>query len=221
MGNIIEDFNSKQLKRINKTRNIRIPDIRIADTVDVKYKINEGADARTQSFKGLVIARSKSLKNYSATFTVRKISSSIGVERKFTLYSPLITSITIVKRGIVKRAKLYYIRELTGKASRIKEKMDLDKNSPIIDIEEVSDVETPGDAQQAEAVNQDQAPVAENVAEDSSAKEQEAPKVSEESVPQEEVASDESAGAAATEDDKKESAPEEAVKEEVAKDETK
>jgi large subunit ribosomal protein L19 len=72
----------------------------------------------------VVIARTKDESNYSATFTVRKVSSDIGVERKFLLYSPLLAGVDVVKRGVVRRAKLYYLRNLTGKASRIKEKLD-------------------------------------------------------------------------------------------------
>jgi large subunit ribosomal protein L19 len=94
------------------------------DTVKVKYKITEGATTRIQVFIGVVIARTKSFSNYNATFTVRKMSGNIGVERKFTLYSPLIAGIEISKQGVVRRAKLYYLRNLTGKASRIKEKLD-------------------------------------------------------------------------------------------------
>jgi large subunit ribosomal protein L19 len=71
-----------------------------------------------------VIAKTKSISNYAATFTVRKISSGIGVERKFPIYSPLLAGIEILKQGVVRRAKLYYLRSLTGKASRIKEKLD-------------------------------------------------------------------------------------------------
>lgn len=173
MANIVEDFNKKQLKRINQLRNIKIPDIRIADTVEVKYKINEESDARVQSFTGLVIARSKSLNNYSATFTVRKISSLIGVERKFTLYSPLITSITILKRGVVKRAKLYYIRDLTGKASRIKEKMDLDKNSFVVDSQDSSSLRDQDNGKQDQIANHEQVLEESNLVKDSNPKVQE------------------------------------------------
>jgi ribosomal protein L19 len=86
---------------------------------------NWGSD-ELDTFKalGVVIAKTKSFDNYNATFTVRKISSNIGVERKFNLYSPLISSIEILKQGKVRRAKLYYLRDLRGKASRIKDKLD-------------------------------------------------------------------------------------------------
>lgn len=127
MTNLIEKFNSEQASRINGTRGGLekfIPNFKVGDTVKVKYKITEGATTRVQVFIGLVIAKSKSFSNYNATFTVRKISSNIGVERKFALYSPLIAGIEVAKQGVVRRAKLYYLRNLTGKASRIREKLD-------------------------------------------------------------------------------------------------
>jgi large subunit ribosomal protein L19 len=127
MTNLIEQFNTEQSNKINEARgglDNFIPNFKVGDTVKVKYKITEGATTRIQVFMGVVIARSKSFANYSSTFTVRKISSGVGVERKFTLYSPLIAGIELAKKGVVRRAKLYYLRNLTGKASRIKEKLD-------------------------------------------------------------------------------------------------
>lgn len=124
MKNYIKDFDKSQIEKINTDRGFTIPAFKAGDTVNVKYKIVEGTNSRIQAFSGVVIARSKDASNYSATFTVRKISSGIGVERKFTLYSPLIADIEVLKKGIVRRSKLYYLRSLTGKASRIKEKLD-------------------------------------------------------------------------------------------------
>lgn len=127
MTNLIEKFNIDQATKINDSRgglDKFIPDFKVGDTVKVKYKITEGATTRIQVFAGVVIARSKSFDNYNSTFTVRKISSSVGVERKFPIYSPLLAGIEITKQGVVRRAKLYYLRNLTGKASRIKEKLD-------------------------------------------------------------------------------------------------
>lgn len=123
---IIENFNNVELEKIKTARNFEIPDFKPGDTIVVKYKIVEGSSSRIQAFKGVVIALSKSKKSYLATFTVRKISSSIGVERRFPLYSPLITSIEILKHADVRRAKLYFLRGLTGKASRLKEKLVFD-----------------------------------------------------------------------------------------------
>jgi large subunit ribosomal protein L19 len=127
MTNLIEQFNSKQAKAINDARgglDKFISNFKVGDTVRVKYKITEGTTTRIQVFMGVVIARSKSFANYNAAFTVRKISSGVGVERKFMLYSPLLAGVELAKQGVVRRAKLYYLRNLTGKASRIKEKLD-------------------------------------------------------------------------------------------------
>jgi large subunit ribosomal protein L19 len=124
MKNIISDFAKDQVTKINTERNSEFPKFKVGDTVNVKYKITEGGNVRIQVFSGIVIAKTKNSNNYSATFTVRKISSGIGVERKFMVYSPLLSGIELVKQGVVKKAKLYYLRKLTGKASRIKEKLD-------------------------------------------------------------------------------------------------
>lgn len=124
MKNIIKEFEQNQLKNAKEANSKNIAKFNVGDTVSVKYKINEGGTIRIQAFNGIVISRTKGEDNYSATFTVRKISSSVGVERKFVLYSPLIAGVELLKQGDVRRAKLYYLRKLTGKASRIKEKLD-------------------------------------------------------------------------------------------------
>ncbi len=98
----------------------KVPEFRSGDAVSVNYKIIEGAKERIQSFKGDVIQISGS--GDSRTFTVRKISNGIGVERIFPLHSPSIASLEILKRGKVRRSKLYYLRELVGKKARIKER---------------------------------------------------------------------------------------------------
>ncbi len=97
-----------------------IPPFRAGDTVRVNVRVKEGDKERLQAFEGVCIARRGA--GVSATFTVRKISSGIGVERIFPSHSPMIASITVVRRGRVRRAKLYYLRHLTGKATRIKER---------------------------------------------------------------------------------------------------
>lgn len=97
-----------------------IPPFKAGDNVTVNYKIIEGTKERIQSFKGDVIK--KQGHGYTATFTVRKISDGVGVERLFPLYSPNIESIKVHKIGKVRRAKLYYLRERSGKSARIKEK---------------------------------------------------------------------------------------------------
>jgi len=124
MKNIILEFNKAQVEKIKETSGFKIPNFKVGDTLSVKYKITEGESTRIQAFNGIVIARTKSNNNYNATFTIRKISSGVGVERKYNLYSPLIVGIEVLKQGDVSRAKLYYLRNLTGKASRIKEKFD-------------------------------------------------------------------------------------------------
>lgn len=124
MKKLLENFNIAQVEKAKSSAGYNIPNFKSGDTVSVKYKITEGDTTRIQAFNGIVIARTKSAINYNATFTVRKISSGVGVERKFNLYSPLIAGIEVLKQGDVRRAKLYYLRNLTGKASRIKEKLD-------------------------------------------------------------------------------------------------
>src|SRR5919201_3249242 len=97
-----------------------IPPFRPGDTLRVNVRIQEGDKERVQAFEGVCIARRGS--GVSETFTVRKISNGVGVERIFPVHSPMIADITILRRRRVRRAKLYYLRQLTGKATRIKEK---------------------------------------------------------------------------------------------------
>jgi large subunit ribosomal protein L19 len=97
-----------------------LPPFRAGDTLRVNVRVREGDKERLQAFEGVCIARRGG--GVSATFTVRKISNGIGVERIFPLHSPMIGDITVVRRGRVRRAKLYYLRHLTGKATRIREK---------------------------------------------------------------------------------------------------
>ncbi len=98
-----------------------IPEFGPGDTVVVQVKVKEGTRERLQAYEGVVIAkRNRSL---NSAFTVRKISHGVGVERTFQTYSPLVDSITVKRRGDVRQAKLYYLRELSGRAARIKEKL--------------------------------------------------------------------------------------------------
>ena len=97
-----------------------IPPFRPGDTVRVNVRVREGEKERLQAFEGVCIARRGS--GVSETFTVRKISNGVGVERIFPVHSPMIGDLAVVRRGRVRRAKLYYLRHLTGKATRIKEK---------------------------------------------------------------------------------------------------
>jgi large subunit ribosomal protein L19 len=96
-----------------------LPAFRAGDTVRVNVRVKEGEKERVQAFEGVCIARRGS--GVSASFTVRKISNGVGVERIFPLHSPMLADIIVVRRGRVRRAKLYYLRHLTGKATRIKE----------------------------------------------------------------------------------------------------
>lgn len=98
-----------------------IPHFSAGDTVVVHIKVKEGERTRVQSFEGIVIAKRN--RGYNSAFTVRKISHGVGVERVFQAYSPIIESVELKRRGDVRRAKLYYMRELSGKAARIREKL--------------------------------------------------------------------------------------------------
>ena len=114
MSNIIAQLESEQLKS-------DIPDFSPGDTVIVQVRVTEGTRERLQAYEGVVIAmRSRGI---NSAFTVRKISHGEGVERVFQTHSPLIGGIEVKRRGAVRRAKLYYLRELRGKAARIKEKI--------------------------------------------------------------------------------------------------
>ena len=109
---LVQDITKKQLRN-------DIPDFKAGDTVKVYVKIKEGDKTRTQLFEGVCIARQG--KGIAETFTVRKISYQVGVERTFPIHSPIIDRIEVVKIGKVRRAKLHYLRGLSGKAARIKE----------------------------------------------------------------------------------------------------
>ena len=98
-----------------------LPVFNVGDTVKVGYKIIEGGKERIQNFEGIVIARKTG--GIQETFTVRHISYGVGVEKTYPLHSPKIASITVVRKGKVRRAKLYYLRDLTGKAAKVKEKL--------------------------------------------------------------------------------------------------
>ncbi len=99
-----------------------IPDFRAGDTVKVDVRVVEGGRERIQAFEGVVIARNGS--GVRASFTVRKVSFGVGVERVFPLHAPIISSITVTRRGDVRRSKLYYLRDRVGKSARIKELRD-------------------------------------------------------------------------------------------------
>ena len=117
--NIIETLEREQIERLTGER--EIPDFRPGDTVRVNYKVVEGTRERIQAYEGVVIARRGGSK-LNASFIVRKISSGEGVERIFPLYSPNIAGIEVIRRGRVRRAKLYYLRERRGRSARIAER---------------------------------------------------------------------------------------------------
>lgn len=116
--NIIQQLESEMMKK-------DIPDFRAGDTVVVQVKVKEGTRERLQAFEGLVIARRN--RGFNSAFTVRKISNGEGVERVFQVHSPLVESIVVKRRGAVRRAKLYYMRDRQGKAARIREKIPAKK----------------------------------------------------------------------------------------------
>jgi len=105
------------------TKGIELPDFKAGDTVSVDYKIVEGNKERIQTFQGVVLQRRG--EGATATFTVRKISNGTGVERIFPISSPFVVSVDVLKRGKVRRARLFYLRGVSGKSARIKEKMVL------------------------------------------------------------------------------------------------
>ena len=116
--NIIDEIEEEQIKEISEKRNV--PVFAAGDTLKVHLKVIEGSRERIQIFEGLCIARSN--RGLNSTFTVRKISHGEGVERVFPVYSPLIEKFEVVRRGDVRRAKLYYLRNRSGKKARIAEK---------------------------------------------------------------------------------------------------
>ena len=115
MNNLVEKFEKKQIARLTSKKNI--PTFRPGDTLRVTIKIAEGERSRLQVYEGLCIARKNN--SINSKFTVRKVSHGEGVERVFPLFSPIIDKIEVIKKGHVKRAKLYYLRKRTGKSSRI------------------------------------------------------------------------------------------------------
>ena len=117
---MLNEFNTAQAEALDAER--PVPDFAPGDTVRVNVKVVEGSRERVQTFEGVCIARRN--RGLNTSFTVRKISYGEGVERVFPLYSPIIDSITVVRRGIVRRAKLYYLRGRTGKRARIAERRD-------------------------------------------------------------------------------------------------
>ena len=118
MNNLLETFEKKQIERLTGKK--RIPTFRPGDTLKVTIRITEGDKSRLQAFEGMCIARKNNSVN--SNFTVRKLSHGEGVERVFPLFSPIIEKIEVIRKGDVRRAKLYYIRDRSGKRARITDK---------------------------------------------------------------------------------------------------
>jgi large subunit ribosomal protein L19 len=115
--NLIQQLEQEEIARLGKS----IPEFAPGDTVVVQVKVKEGTRERLQAYEGVVIAKRN--RGLNSAFTVRKISSGEGVERTFQTYSPLVAAVEVKRRGDVRRAKLYYLRDRSGKSARIKEKL--------------------------------------------------------------------------------------------------
>ena len=116
--NVIQQLEQEEMNRLGR----KLPEFVAGDTVIVNVNVVEGERKRVQAYEGVVIAKSN--RGYNSSFTVRKISHGEGVERTFQTYSPMLDSITLKRRGDVRQAKLYYLRDLSGKAARITEKLE-------------------------------------------------------------------------------------------------
>jgi large subunit ribosomal protein L19 len=124
--NIIEQLEKEEIARLGK----KIPEFSPGDTVVVNVNVVEGERKRVQAYEGVVIAKRN--RGLSSSFIVRKVSSGEGVERTFQTYSPLIASIEVKRRGEVRRAKLYFLRERSGKSARIREKLSAQREAEIL-----------------------------------------------------------------------------------------
>jgi len=133
MSNLLETFEKKQIERLTGKK--RIPTFRPGDTLKVTIRITEGDKSRLQAFEGMCIARKNNSVN--SNFTVRKISHGEGVERVFPLFSPIVEKIEVVRKGDVRRAKLYYLRDRTGKSARIADRDRGDELDQYAMVEEI------------------------------------------------------------------------------------
>ncbi len=145
MSNLLEKFEKQQIDRLTSKK--RIPAFRPGDTLKVTVRITEGSKSRLQAFEGVCLARKNNSVN--SNFTVRKISHGEGVERVFPLFSPIVEKIDVVRKGDVRRAKLYYLRNLSGKKARIADRDRGDEVDQYEFFEEVSE-----EAVNADEVNQ-------------------------------------------------------------------
>ena len=137
MSNLLETFEKQQIEKLTTKK--RVPAFRPGDTLKVTVRITEGSKSRLQAFEGICIARKNNSVN--SNFTVRKISHGEGVERVFPLFSPIVEKIEVIRKGDVRRAKLYYLRELSGKKARIADRDRGDEADQYEYIEETQPVE--------------------------------------------------------------------------------
>lgn len=169
MTNALEMFEKKQIEKLTAKK--RVPAFRPGDTLKVTVKIIEGEKSRSQAFEGMCIARKNN--SINSNFTVRKISHGEGVEKVFPLFSPIIEKIEVVRKGDVRRAKLYYLRDLTGKRARIADRdrgdeIDqfefIEENQP---LEENTDVEVQAPEKKEEEIQGEEKIVEEKASDDS------------------------------------------------------
>ena len=137
MSNLLDTFEKQQIEKLTTKK--RVPAFRPGDTLKVTVRITEGSKSRLQAFEGICIARKNNSVN--SNFTVRKLSHGEGVERVFPLFSPIVEKIEVIRKGDVRRAKLYYLRELSGKKARIADRDRGDEADQYEYIEETQPVE--------------------------------------------------------------------------------
>ena len=190
MSNLVETFEKKQIEKLTGKK--RIPTFRPGDTLKVTIRITEGDKSRLQAFEGMCIARKN--KSVNSNFTVRKLSHGEGVERVFPLFSPIIEKIEVVRKGDVRRAKLYYLRDRTGKSARIADRDRGDEADQYAIIEETTPEElNTNKDQQVDAPAEAEAPAeTESSAEADTPAEAEAPAEANEDVEEDKKNTDES-----------------------------
>ena len=163
MSNLLETFEKQQIEKLTAKK--RIPAFRPGDTLKVTVRITEGSKSRLQAFEGICIARKNNSVN--SNFTVRKISHGEGVERVFPLFSPIVEKIDVIRKGDVRRAKLYYLRELSGKKARI---ADRDRGDEADQYEYIEETQT---TEESKTVNENVEAQEQTKAENANAKQDE------------------------------------------------
>ena len=156
MTNLLHTYEKKQIEKLVSKK--RIPTFRSGDTIKVTIKITEGEKSRLQAFEGLCIAKKNN--SINSNFTIRKLSHGEGVERVFPLFSPIIEKIEVIRKGDVKRGKLYYLRKLTGKKARIADRdrgEELDQYEYVEEAKPVEDVKTSEEAKPVEEAKSEEA----------------------------------------------------------------